>query len=224
MSLEVNELKKMSIKKLEAFLEGCEGEDKLIVEDVIASKKKSIAAVAVTGEMVPDLEASRKMREQLDLQEAERLAKKAAKEEERVKARMEREELKLKALAEKEEKAKLRADEKNAMIEARELKKAEKLEAMAAKLIEKEALKEAKNKSLAERFAKITGLLAEGEFELKPTKTAVIKQCLSQGLTNKEINEKTGYSMKFICDTVWRIEQQIKAAEFAATYRAKQNV
>ena len=54
--------------------------------------------------MVPDLEASQKMREQLELQEAERLAKKAAKEEERLKAKAERDELKNQKLLEKEEK------------------------------------------------------------------------------------------------------------------------
>lgn len=224
MSLEVNELKKMSIKKLEAFLEGCEGEDKLIVEDVIASKKKSIAAVAVTGEMVPDLEASQKMREQLELQEAERLAKKAAKEEERLKAKAERDELRAQKLLEKEEKLKKRMDEKNARIEAKEAEKATKEEQKMQKLIEREAMKEEKNKALAERFAKITELMKDNDFELKPSKTAVIKQCLSQGMTNKEINEKTGFSMKFICDTVWRIEQQIKAVEYMAAYKAKQNV
>lgn len=224
MSLEVEELKKMSIKKLEAFADACDAEDKTIVEEVIASKKKSIAAASVTSEIVPDLEASQRMREQLEAQEAERLERKAKREEEIAKARAEREEAKIKAAELRDIKAAERLKAQEAKIEAGLLAKKAKEEEKAARLIEKEKQKEEKAVRLTERFANIVEKMKDGGTEIRPSKTAVIKQCIANGMTNKEIAEQTGFSPKFICDTVWRIEQQIKAAEYLAAYRAKQSV
>ena len=68
-----------------------------------------------------------------------------------------------------------------------------------------ESQEQAKIKAEA-RSARIAELL---NVEPKVNKTQEVKILLLQGLDNKAIAEATGYSAKFILDTVWRIEKSL---------------
>lgn len=229
--LKIEDLKKMSAKKLEEYIPHLEGEDKLLAEKVLASKAsvKNVAkndpavkeAIERSKEMSEDKRAREAEREKLRLEKEAAKAKieaeKEAKAAEREAARKKIAEAKEAAKKEREEKAEKRKAELLARKEAREKERKEKAEARAKLLAEKEAEKEAKEAEKIARAKEVAEKLKSLEGQEKPrTKTDAVRELIMQGLTNPEIAKATGYGIKFVCDTVWRLERQ------AEKYAAKQ--
>ena len=70
--------------------------------------------------------------------------------------------------------------------------------------------------------AKVTAeKLASMDFPTKQNKTQKVRECLLKGMSNQAISEETGFSTKFVCDTVWRIEQMVAQNEFIEKRRAE---
>jgi len=241
--LNVEDLKKLSVAKLTEYIKGLEGEDKVLAENVLKSKLARNEQIAEIPGVAAEKETSEEVNADVEKRRAEREAARLAKEEEKNKLAAERaekakqrEELRVKALEEKLQAAAKKEEMKNATKEQREALAIEKEELRKAKAAEKEAIFQAKMQQLEEKKATENARVAAVAEALKnnpdvnvggagkegkKSKTAEIKELMAQGFTNPEIAKATGYGIKFVCDTAWRINKEIEKAEFVAKYMAE---
>ncbi len=233
------DLQKLSVKQLEKFATGVTGDDLELVNEVIVEKRSRLEQATTDPNLAKEVEESKEAKA---AKEAVVLAKKEAadkiaaeKAEAKLKIETERAEkaeikkkakedavnLKLEKLAEKELGKTTISEQKAAVLLEREAKKAAREEAKIAALAGIEASKEKRAIESAER-AKITAeKLADMQFGDKVNKTQAVRNCLAKGMSNAAIAEETGFTNKFICDTVWRIEQMVAQNEFIEKRRAE---
>lgn len=247
------DLLKLSVKQLEKFATGVDGADLELVNEVIAEKRARLEQVVddpnvakEVGESA-DLKAARE--KVLAEKEAAKIATKEAKDkafaekqEALAKAREEKAqkaaeakaaalEAKQKAILEKEEKQKAILEEKQRKIEERAAEKSAREAARIEAIAELSAAREKRQLESIERAQKSAEKLKSMQFSGKVNKTQMVRECLAKGMGNKQIAEETGFTVKFVCDTVWRIEQMIaqeeyiqkKREEAAAVKAAEQN-
>lgn len=241
--LKVEDLKKLSVAKLTEYIKGLEGEDKVLAENVLKSKLSRNEQLADMPGVAAEKETSEEVNADVEKRRAEREAARLAKEEEKNKLAAERaekakqrEELRVKAFEEKLQAAAKKEEMKNATKEQREALAIEKEELRKAKAVEKEAIFQAKMQQFEEKKAAENARVAAVAEALKnnpdvnvggagkegkKSKTAEIKELMAQGFTNPEIAKATGYGIKFVCDTAWRINKEIEKAEFVAKYMAE---
>lgn len=240
--LKVEDLKAMSVSQLTEYAKELDGENKVLAETVLAAKIKrnehlrEIPGVAaekeVSQEVNADVEARRAEREAARL---EKEVQKAKLLEERAKAAELREveraaalEAKMKKAAEKAEMKTATAEQVAAQKEANEKLRAQKaLEKEAAFQAKMEAVRLKKEEENARVAAIAEALKANPDVNLgtgntgKKSKTSEIRELMTQGFTNPEIAKATGYGIKFVCDTAWRINQALANQKFVEEYMAK---
>lgn len=240
--LKVEELKALSVAQLQDYIPSLEGEDKILAETVLAAKLKRNEHLRDQPGVAAEVEVSEKVNADIEARRAEREAARIEKEaqklkilEERAEAAKKREieraaavELKLKKQAEK-------LEMKAATAEQIAAKKIENDKIRAEKAAEKEAIFQAKVKAMEEKKAEEAARVAAVAEALrsnpnvdlgtgkdgKKTKTAEIRELMAQGFTNPEIAKATGYGIKFVCDTAWRINQALANQKFVDEYMAK---
>ena len=237
--LTVESLQKLSVANLRKYIKELDGEDKLLAETVLETKLKRNEQLGDMPGVAAEIEASKEKAEaegikSAEERKAERLEALRIKEEEkakilaeREKEKLERERVREEALkakeilrAEKEkEKLEKEAEKEKAKIEREKEKMLKKAEAEKAALIKAEEAEKARLEEEA-RLEVVREKLKEMEAENPATsKTDVIKKCVSEGMTNSEINKATGYGIKFVCDTVWRIRRDVERAELRERIR-----
>ncbi len=216
--LKIENLKKMSAKNLEELISTLDGENKILAEKVLASKfsARNIKndpivkdAIEKSKEMSKDKRAREAEREAIRKQKEE-AAKKLA--EEKARKEKEKEAERKKILAIKEEQRINREKKKEEILarkKEREQARIEKQKKRAELIAEKERIVKEKEKARQERAKLVAERLREYEANnVKPkTKTDAVRELVLQGLTNPEIAKATGYGIKFVCDTVWRLER-----------------
>lgn len=204
--MKVAELKKKSIAELEELIPTLEGETQKLAVEILEVKKKREEPDAESPATIAEEASKAKEAELLAKEEAkekarqEREAAAKEREEKRMQAKKDREEAKRKKEAEREAKAKAREEEKI-------LKEKEKEEAMRAR-------EEAKAARDAERANKVKELAGKIKFVAKEgvamTKADMVRKGMSEGLNNRQIADTYGLTIKFVCDTAWRIERQLE--------------
>lgn len=222
-TLKVEDLKKLSLKQLEKFATGVEGEDLVLVNEVIASKKASASTEEVKtsateedpakaeAKLAAEIEKARLKEEKIAAAEKlrqEKIAAALAKEEAKEKAAQERiekqrlaDEVRAAAKAEREIAIKEMLERKKQMAEEKAAKKLA-LEEMKVKMAEeKKAAREA-------RIEELKAKMQEINLDRNASKTDQVRECMLKGMKNSEIVAATGFSTKFICDTTWRLERQ----------------
>lgn len=233
------DLQKLSVKQLEKFATGVEGADLELVNEVITEKRSRLEQVTadpnVAKEIAESVEAKAAREAVVNAKaeakaklEAEKAEAKAAKEAlnaekaaETKKLKEEAVNIKLAKIAERELSKKTIEEQKLAAVQAKEDKKVARLEARKASLTEVESNKEKRAIESAERAAISAEKLKGMEFNDKPSKTTAVRKCLMQGMSNAQICVETGFTNKFVCDTVWRIEQMIAQNEYIEKRRAE---
>lgn len=209
--LNVEDLKKLSVKQLEKFATGVDGEDLILVNEVLANKSK---VMPIGGDRDGLLAAEQAKADAAQLK-ADIKAKAAA---EKAVIDAEKQALKDKIAVEKAEAVKILFAEK----EAAAIEKAEaKAKLVEAKAIAKAAV-EANKIRVAEERAKLTAeKLAEklaakearaahvGVYDGSVSKTEAIASGMLRGLTNDEMEAETGFTRKFIRDTTWRLDRSV---------------
>lgn len=233
------DLQKLSVKQLEKFATGVEGADLELVNEVIAEKRSRLEQATTDPNLAKEVEESKEAKAAKEAVIAEKAAtaakiaaekaeaklkleaERAEKAEIKAKAKEAAVELKLQKIAEKELGKQTISEQKAAAILEREAKKVAREEAKIAALASVEASKEKRAIESAER-AKVTAeKLAGMHFGDKVNKTQAVRNCLAKGMSNAAIAEETGFTNKFICDTVWRIEQMVAQNEFIEKRRAE---
>jgi len=225
------DLQKLSVKQLEKFATGVEGADLELVNEVIAEKRSRLEQVLddpnVAKEVADGAEARAKSDARVKLQAEKEAAKAAA---EALKAEKAAEKMKLKEEAEtlraekklEKELGKSSIGEKKAAAEAaKELKLKERQEARERGLLEIEENRRLRAIAQAEKAEQTAEKLSKMTFNNKPNKTQAVREALAKGLSNADIAKETGFTTKFICDTVWRIEQMVAQQEYIDRRRAE---
>jgi len=233
------DLQKLSVKQLEKFATGVEGADLELVNEVIAEKRSRLEQVLDDPNVAAEVAAGAEARAKqvaLDAAKAEAKAKIIA---EREAAKAAAEALKAEKLAEKlklkEEAEKLKAEKKlekelgkssigekkEAAAIAKEIKLKERQEARERGLLEIEENRRLRAIAQAEKAEITAAKLANMTFSTKINKTQAVRECLAKGMSNADIVKETGFTNKFICDTVWRIEQMVAQQEYINKRRAE---
>lgn len=244
------DLLKLSVKQLEKFATGVEGADLELVNEVIAEKRARLEQVKDDPNVAKEIGESIEAKELREKQLAEKAAAKEAADKAKAEAKEAADKAKAEAKAEAEKlKAEKLAESVKAKEELLALKAAKIAEKEAAKLSiaqqkeaailkreeEKAAREEARKEALealiegrkqraiesANRAAATAEKLAKMSFTPKGNKTQAVRDCLAKGMSNAQICEETGFTNKFVCDTVWRIEQMVAQNEFIEKRRAE---
>lgn len=239
-SLVKEDLLKLSIKQLEKYKSGMnpetDAEDIAVVNEVIAEKTNSIDKVKNDPSVATEIEGAKDKKAEIEKLRAEREEAKAKEKAEKEAAALKRKEEKEKEKAVRDEIAELKKKEKAEKDALKAEKDKEKAEKTAARLAKQEELKEARKKAAEEieqrrieraeaaekRAQENAERLAQLSANPKPNKTQTIRQLLAKGFSNQQIAEETGFARKFVCDTVWRIEQEIKTQEYIQKKREEQ--
>lgn len=234
-TLKKEDLGKLSVKQLEKFAEGVDGEDLDVVMEVLNEKRANLQAIGSNDKSID--ENDKRVSERVKKQ-AEAEAEKQAKLEEKKKAMEARQvaaeqaaaaklALKAEAEAEREKKAQEkiqimedRKKEREIAMKEKELRVQELMEKKAAAKLERQAKHEEKMRIKAELQKNIPGKgLSEEQVEIlreklatlpmANSKTEIVKNCMLLGFNNKQIAAITNFPTKFICDTTWRIDRSV---------------
>jgi len=240
--LKVEDLKAMSVSQLTEYAKELDGEDKVLAETVLAAKIKRNEHLREIPGVAAEKEVSEEVNSDVETRRAEREAARLEKEvqkakllEDRAEAAKKREieraaalEAKMKKAAEKVEMKTASAEQIAAQKEANEKLRAEKAAEKEAIFQSKlEAVRIKKEEENVRVAAIAEALKANPDVNLgtskagKTTKTSEIRELMAQGFTNPEIAKATGYGIKFVCDTAWRINQGLANAKFVEEYMAK---
>ena len=211
-----SDLQKLSLKQLEKFATGVDGEDLALVNEVIAEKS---AGKQGLGEMDSGVATGEKNVSEKKKKIAKTDEEKNAEAELKAKQKEERDQM----LAKKKEEAEKRAVEKQKELEERKQRMEEMMEKKAAAKIEKEERRKEAQKAKMEALAakkenetiteeKIAAIRArlQANFEGDPKDNVdLVRRCMLLKLTNDEIKAISGFTTKFVCDTTWRLERNV---------------